>query len=226
MPEDTVVSDSVPIPVAYDVAVQGAVDTSEVEEVNGTIPSAEEVGEPAPVQTQSAEEQVPESAAEQPSEAGCWASETTETEPVDAESGKFEPHEETLVEETTVGSWVSQTKEAEPVEVESLPVEEEPSHVAVGNARMAVDEDMPIMSKVTLTRISTGDETPIGRKEPVVREIPVADKTPASEEADPVEDLSATMVRADSVMSVDPLSQAAKSKRSKKKGRRASQVGG
>jgi hypothetical protein len=210
-------------PVVHDIPVQGAINTSQVRKKSATMPSVAEAVEPEPVGTQPAEELVAESSAEQPPESACWASETTETEPVETESGKFEPQEEPLVEETTVKTWISNTEGTEPLEAEGLPAEEEPSQVTVGNARMTMIKDLPVLSKVTLKRVPNVEETQIENKEPVLDEIPAAEKTPVSEVTDPAQDLS--MVRTDSLVSaVDPIAAPGKSKKkNKNKNRKMSQ---
>jgi hypothetical protein len=154
----------------------------------------------------------------QPSESHGWASETTETEAVETEGGKYQPAEESLEEETTIGDWVSKTKEAEPIVVDGLPAEEEVSHAFVGNARMQLVDEQPVVSKVTLRK-----------KEPTVevveKESPV-EKSPVVEHVEVVQDHFVPMEQSESTMSgaVDNQSTPKGKKGKKYKARRQSQA--
>ncbi|KAE9366360.1 hypothetical protein N431DRAFT_386690 [Stipitochalara longipes BDJ] len=202
-----------------DIVVPGA-DTPSHDEEGALISFAEEAVEPKPsTEIASVQEPAVEPVVDQPAESvsACWASETTETAPVDTEPATFEPAEPSVAEEATVEEWVSKTKDAEPVpepvEVEILPVVDENSHVVVGNARMLqVEEDMPVVSKVTLTKVE---------KEPIVEEGPVVVKSPNFEHVESVQN-SSPMVRMDSVDPSGPKKK--KGKKGKKQGQQAQQA--
>jgi len=182
-------------------------DTPPQDDEGALISFAEEAAEPKPsAEIAAVEEVAAERAVDQPAESvsACWASETTETAPVDAETATFEPAEPSLAEETTVEEWVNKTKDAEPVEVvaepeaeaeaetvvEILPVIDENSHGVVGNARMLplekVDEDMPVLSKVTLTKLPSREE----KKEPIIQQSPPVVKSSMVEHVETVENSS------------------------------------
>lgn len=91
-----------------------------------------------------------------------WASELTEVDSLEA--SKFEPAEQPLVEEF-VENWVRKSELAEPVDVYGLESEEELCYVRIGNARMQVNEDPPVVSEVTLKRLPA-----VEKKAPIPRE--------------------------------------------------------
>jgi hypothetical protein len=218
LPNELVVSTSVTEPVVHDIVVQGALTPVSVKKEAPPPPTVEEVVETEPVETLPTEENTVEPSVSQPSESHGWASETTETEAVETEGGKYQPAEESLEEETTIGDWVSKTKEAEPIVVDGLPAEEEVSHAFVGNARMQLVDEQPVVSKVTLRK-----------KEPIVEVVEkesAVEKSPVVEHVEVVQDLSVPMEQSESTMSAAVENQSTpKGKKGKKsKARRQSQA--
>jgi hypothetical protein len=192
-PNELVVPAPVPEPVVHDIVVQGALTPVPVKKEAPPPPTVEEVVEIEPVENPPMEENTLEPSISQPSESHGWASETTETEAVEIEGAKFQPAEESLVEETAIGNWVSKTKEAEPIVVDGLPAEEEFSHALVGNARMQLVDEQPVVSKVTLRK-----------KEPIVEVIEkesLVAKSPVVEHVEVVQDLSVPMEQSESTTS-------------------------
>jgi hypothetical protein len=211
LPNQLVVSTSVPEPDVHGIDVQGTATPVPVEKEFPPAPTVDEVVETEPVENPPLEEATAEPSVGQPSESNFWASETTETEPVETETGKFQPVQESLAEEATIGDWVSKTEEAEPIVVDGLQAEEE-------NAQTQLADEQPVMSKVTLRK-----------KEPTVevveKESAVA-KSPASEHVEVVQNLSSVpMENSPSTMSVAVENQnTPKGKKAKKKARRSSQA--
>jgi len=207
LPNELVVSTSVPEPDVQDIDVQGTATPVPVEKEFPAAPTVDEVVETELVENPPLEETTAEPSVGQPSESNFWASETTETEPVETETGKFQPVQESLAEEPNIGDWVSKTEEAEAIVVDGLQAEED-------NAQTQLVDEQPVMSKVTLRK-----------KEPTVevveKESAVA-KSPASEHVEVVQDPSfVPMEKSMSTMSTAVENQnTAKGKKAKRNAKR------
>lgn len=180
LPNELVVSTSVPEPDVHDIDVRGTATPVPVKKEAPPAPTVDEVVEAEPVENAPLEETTAEPSVGQPPESNCWASETTErpsetteTEPVETETGKFQPVQESLAEEPNIGDWVSKTEEADPIVVDDQPAEED-------NAQTQLVDEQQVVSKVTLRK-----------KEPIVevveKEFAVA-KSPDSEHVEVVQD--------------------------------------